>query len=178
MALPPQKFREIVFQLLYSSDLGFSQEKDIVELLMGELEVSKKNVLIAQEHVKTIRQHQTEIDETITKTAISYEFERIQSVERNILRLGTYEILFDSSIPPVVAITEAVRLAKKFGTPESAAFVNAILDAIYKASQGEQIDAEILVKQAETLKMSEQVATDLQNEPPQTTGQQEETPQK
>lgn len=164
MALPPQKFREIVFQLLYSFDMGFSEEKDIIELIMHELEVTKKNVCIAQERMKNIRSQQQEIDEVIRKAAISYEFERIQTVERNVLRLGAYELLFDCTIPSVVAIAEAVRLAKKFGTPESAGFVNAILDSIYKASKGEKIDKEALRKNEEELKKSEQAASDLQNE--------------
>lgn len=167
MALPLQKFREVVFQLLYSSDLGFSQEKDIINLVMNELEVSKKNVIIANERVKAIREHHDAIDETIGKMVRSYEFERIQSVEKNILRLGVYEILFDNDIPPVVAISEAVRLAKKFGTPESASFVNAVLDAIYKSSLGEKVDIEVLQEKSEALKVSEQAAEELQNTPPQ-----------
>lgn len=168
MALPPQKFREIVFQLLYSSDLGFSQEKDIVELIMGELSVTKKNVMTAQSRAAAIETHLAEIDETISKTATSYEFDRIQSVERNILRLGAYEILFDKDIPSVVAIAEAVRLAKKFGTPESASFVNAVLDVIYKTSLGEAADISLLEEKSETLKKSEQAALEIQNEPPET----------
>jgi N utilization substance protein B len=164
MALPPQKFREIVFQLLYSSDMGFSEEKDIIALLMQELAVARKYVLAAQEKVKEIRKHQPELDDAIGKAAVSYEFERIQTVERNILRLGAYELLFDCTIPSVVAIAEAVRLAKKFGTPESASFVNAVLDAIYKLSKGENVDTSAIQERIEHLKQSEQTATEKQNE--------------
>jgi N utilization substance protein B len=53
-------------------------------------------------------------------------------VERNLLRLGAYEIYFSKSVPPKVAISEAVRLARKFASSESANFINAILDALYK----------------------------------------------
>lgn len=165
MALPPQKFREVVFQILYCQDMGHAQEKDIIELIMHELAVTKKNVLLGQERVKNVLTHKDEIDAIIGKTALSYDFERIQSVERNILRLSCYEILFDTAIPPVVAIAEGVRLARKFGTPESASFVNAILDAIYKTSQGQPVDVKILEQKANDLKMSEKAANDLQNEP-------------
>lgn len=164
MALPPQKFREMVFQLLYSDDIGFSEEKDIIEMIMNELKVTKKSALIGQERVIKIRQYLQKLDELIAKIVVSYEFERIQTVERNILRLGAYELLFDDEVPPIVAIAEAVRLAKKFGTPESAGFINAVLDSMYKTSKGENVDEDSILKKADTLKKSEQAATDLQNE--------------
>jgi N utilization substance protein B len=73
------------------------------------------------------------IDEKITSLSPDYSFARISRVEKTILRLGVYEILFDDLIPPLVAISEAIRLTRKFGTPESARFVNAILDRVYHA---------------------------------------------
>lgn len=166
MALPPQKFREIVFQLLYCQDMGHAHEADVLPLIMQELAVTRKNVLMGQERARAVAAHLKEIDDILAKTALSYDFERIQSVERNVLRLGAFELLFDESIPSVVAIAEAVRLAKKFGTPESASFVNAILDAIYKASQGQPVDEETLAERTEALKQSEQAASKLQNETP------------
>ena len=67
-----------------------------------------------------------------------YDIDRIHSVERNVLRLGIYELFFDPEIPPKVAIAEAIRMSKKFGTPESVSYVNAIMDNIYKRKQGTQ----------------------------------------
>lgn len=166
MSLPPQKFRELVFQLLYSYDMGYSEEKEIAKLLMKELAVARKHVFLAQERVVKVQSHRDLIDEMIGKTTISYEFDRIQSVERNILRLGVFEVLYDPSIPPVVAISEAVRMAKKFGSPESASFVNAILDSIYKLSLGEVVDKENLKRQADLLREKEQVIADLEIDPP------------
>ena len=72
--------------------------------------------------------------------------------------MGVYELLYDESIPPKVAISEAMRLAKKFGTPESATFVNALLDAIYKSSLGEQLDVTRLSESAKQLRKSEEIA--------------------
>lgn len=140
MTVPQQKFREIVFQMLYSFDVGHTSEADIGELLMKELAVTKKTVLKAQEKVQDIIAIEEELDRMIAQASLSYEFSRIQSVERNVLRLGLYELLFDKTIPPKVAISEAMRLARKFGSPESGAFINAILDTIYKASLGEEAD--------------------------------------
>ncbi|MBX9744017.1 MAG: transcription antitermination protein NusB, partial [Chlamydiales bacterium] len=68
-----------------------------------------------------------------------YVFERISRTERSILRLGTFELLFDPSIPPKVAIAEAIRICRKFGSPQSAQFVNAVLDSVFshvKAAAG------------------------------------------
>ncbi|MGC1879413.1 MAG: transcription antitermination factor NusB [Rhabdochlamydiaceae bacterium] len=130
MPISPQKFREIVFQLLYSDDFGGCAE--VVEMIMSQLAVTKKTVREACEIKEKILEKKTQIDELICKHSESYDFERIPRVERNVIRLGAYEILFSSDTPPKVAIAEAIRLTRKFATPEAAAFVNAILDSLYK----------------------------------------------
>jgi transcription antitermination protein NusB len=166
MSLPQQKFREIVFQMLYSYDLGKAKDEDMVPLLMAELSVTKKAVLNAQERVNLIQEKQPEIDLLIAKKSLSYSFERIQSVERNVLRLGVYELLYDDEIPPKVAIAEALRLARKFGSPESASFVNAILDNFYKESLGEQADTVMISKAIDNLAKSEEIAKEASLQPP------------
>jgi len=159
MALPQEKFRELTFQMLFGYDVAQAANQDeLLNLLMKELAVTKKTVILAQEKVKLIIAKLPEIDEMIASTSKSYNFERIQAVERNILRLGVYEMSFDDSIPPKVAISESIRLARKFGTPESASFINAILDALYKISLGETIDAEKMAKTVADLKVSEERA--------------------
>lgn len=139
MSLPLQKFRELVFQMLYSRDIGNATDEDMTPLLMGELAVTKQSVRQAQERVHAILEKQADIDEKIAQSSQSYAFERIQSVERNVLRIGVYELFYDPEIPPKVAIAEAMRLARKFGSPESATFVNAILDHLYKSKNGEAV---------------------------------------
>ena len=130
MALPDEKFREIVFQLLYSEDMSAANQEDMIALLSKELAVTRATVRKAQERVTEILKKKKEIDEWVMQSSVSYAFERIQTVERNVLRLGVFELLYDESIPPKVAIAEAVRLTRKFGTPEGGAFVNAVLDHI------------------------------------------------
>lgn len=165
MSLPQQKFREIVFQMLYSIDMGQASEEAMLPLLMAELAVTKQSVRKGQERVRLIIQKQAEIDAWIAKYSLSYTFERIQSVERNILRLGVFELLYDKEIPPKVAIAEALRLARKFGTPEAATFVNAILDSIYKGMIGEKIDETDLAQASKQLMHSEDVAYEASQEP-------------
>ena len=72
------------------------------------------------------------IDQVISRYADNWEIHRMATVDRNILRLATYELLFVEEIPPKVSINEAVDLAKKFGDVESGRFVNGILDRISK----------------------------------------------
>jgi transcription antitermination protein NusB len=164
-----QKYREAVFQLLYSYDIGNTDVKGIVDLLMSELAVTKKTIQNAQGRVQLIRTLLPEIDALIGRTSQSYAFDRIQTVERNVLRLGIFEMLFDDAIPPKVAIAEALRLARKFSTKESASFVNAILDSLYKSSIGVQANTKALEDTAKELARSEQIALEASLNPVKTT---------
>jgi N utilization substance protein B len=142
MPLPPQKFREIVFQVLYSRTYDACDAEETALMLMAELKVTKKSVLQARERAEQIGAKLPEIDCEIALASTEYSFDRISRVEKTILRLALYEILSDPSIPPRVAIAEAIRLTRKFGTPESAHFVNAILDKIYKKKHEPQLICE------------------------------------
>lgn len=132
MALPPQKFREIVFQLLYSQDFADADLSDTSPFIMEALKVTRRAVAEAHEKVLHILSYLPQIDEEIRQASTEYSFDRISRVERTVLRLGVFELLFETGLPHKVAIAEAIRLCRKFGTPESSHFVNAILDEIYK----------------------------------------------
>ncbi len=87
----------------------------------------------ALELLRGVEAHQAEIDRLIEERAEGWRLERLHSVDRNLLRLAIYELLHGpADVPPEVAIDEAVELAKKYGTERSPAFINAILDRIYK----------------------------------------------
>lgn len=129
MALSEQKFREIVFLLLYSFDFSKDME-EAAPLIMEELKVTKKSLKEASSRVESILAKLNEIDPLIAETSSSYDFQRIPRAEKNILRLGVFELLFDEAIPDKVAISEAIRLSRKFASFEAASFANAILDAI------------------------------------------------
>ncbi len=73
-----------------------------------------------------------EIDRMIGERTVGWRFERLALIDRNILRLGVYELLFLDEVPAEVAMDEAVELAKKFGTEQARSFVNGILDRIWK----------------------------------------------
>lgn len=135
MALPQAKFREAVFYAMFSWDFVKESEEGVVSMLMEQLAMSKKNVKEAIERAIKVVEKQDLLDEKISDKISDYDLEKISYIERNILRLATYELFFDKDVPEVVAIAEGIRLCRKFGTHEAANFINGVLDAVYKKNQ-------------------------------------------
>ena len=86
--------------------------------------------LFAEPLIRGTLEHRDEADEHIRKHAQNWDLHRMAAVDRNILRLAIYEMLYRDDIPPVVSINEAVDIAKKFSTQDSGKFVNGILDKV------------------------------------------------
>jgi N utilization substance protein B len=128
--MDPHKIRELVFLLLYSFDMGNGEKDELIDLLKEECKVSRTFVETALCRAHIIVQTLKEIDEFLGKISKSYTIERLQTVERNILRLGIFELIIEKEIPPKVALAEAKRLAKKFSTDEAAVFVQTLLIAL------------------------------------------------
>jgi N utilization substance protein B len=84
----------------------------------------------AQPLIEGMLAHLPEIDQRIRRYCQNYDFHRISAVDRNVLRLAIFEMLYRDDIPPVVSINEAIELAKEFGGPDSGRFVNGILDRV------------------------------------------------
>lgn len=126
------KARECALQILYQVDI----RKDPPEKLIAEFweteEVESEVKDFAEALVKGAVANTRKIDEMISKYASNWKLSRMAVIDRNVLRLATYELLFCEDIPPKVSINEAVDLAKKFGDIESGKFVNGILDRINK----------------------------------------------
>lgn len=106
-----------------------------------------------ERQVKGVVDHQAQIDELLNRFAPNWTVETMTLVDRNILRLGAYELAFDESIPSIVAINEAIELGKTFGGDASGKFVNGVLGAIYKdmleRGQRKAIDIEMEKKKQE-----------------------------
>ena len=160
MAIPNQKLREILFLLLFAEMQGMKDADATIELVMEQLKVSKSNVLKSIEKAKLILDRAKKIDELLQQVVVSYDLERIRTVEKTALMIGVYELILHKEIPPKVAIAEALRLTKKFGTPAATSFVNALLDSLYKMDQGLKVDAEEIKNSLEVLKQSEQADHD------------------
>lgn len=168
MSIPQKKSREILLLLLYSQQLSPSGPPgELQELIQGELKVTKKAIKEAEERLRKILEYLPTIDLIIRRISTSYDFDKIHILEKNILRLGAYEILYDADIPPKVGISEAVRLAGKFSTKASSSFVNAILDSLYKESIGKPIDLQSIVVSSEQLQQQEKDSVLQGEHPPQ-----------
>ncbi len=127
--------REFALQILYQTDIS---DGDVNEILAGFWEIrtdfeDAKDVRAYTENlVKGTLQKIKEIDLVIERFAENWEMKRMAYVDRNILRLATYEMVYLEDIPIKVAINEAVELAKRYGEADSSKFVNGILDQIAK----------------------------------------------
>lgn len=137
MALPHRKLREIILLILYSQETGGEELSDLEKIIREQLEVSRKYFFEAKQQVDKLFEYLPTIDLILSRVCKDVEIQKLQSIEKCLLRLGVYEILYDSDIPPKVVISEGVRLAKKFSTQSTSQFVNAILDNVYKESLGE-----------------------------------------
>jgi N utilization substance protein B len=124
--------RESALEVLYRFDIGNEAiDKSIVEILK-KIKFSPQGEKFFLKLVEETNKNLNLIDETIKQTLEHWTFSRLSSVDRAILRVACCELLFFIDIPPKVVINEALEIAKKYGSAESARFVNGVLDAIYK----------------------------------------------
>jgi len=124
--------RECALQILYQSDIRKEQPEKLFLDFWRDNEVGAEVSDFASSLVLGTLKNMKKIDETITSYASNWKLNRMAVIDRNVLRLATYELLFCDDIPQKVSINEAVDLAKKFGDTESGKFVNGILDKISK----------------------------------------------
>ncbi len=129
--------RSIVLQTLFEWDLNAIDRKEVVHVLernVAEFAPNKTDNAFIEKLLDGILGKQPELDQVIEKAAPEWPIDRISPVDRNILRLGLYELLFAdrAEVPAKVAINEAIELAKQFGGENSSRFVNGVLGAVYK----------------------------------------------
>ena len=129
--------RAYALQLLYARDGDPSTDVTMAATDWArefELEIDAGAQTFARELVAAATERTAEIDELIASASKNWRIERMSRVDRNILRLGACELLAFRDVPVKVVINEAVELAKRFGTAESSAFVNGVLDRIASAA--------------------------------------------
>jgi N utilization substance protein B len=125
-----RKARELALMLLYELDFRPSDLAAVLREFWRDRVVPPEVRAFADDLVRGTAEKIAELDGTIEANAAHWSLARIAPVERNILRLAAYELLFRDDIPERVAINEAIELAKLYGSEESGAFVNGILDQI------------------------------------------------
>jgi transcription antitermination factor NusB len=127
-------------QVLYQVDLrGPEVLADMDQCLTGSGDsedfsyyYTDKIKIFAREIISGCRAHADTIDCAIEDACTNWKLDRMAVVDRNILRIGTYELLFNSDTPPKVAINEAIEMAKNFGHEKSGKFINGVLDKIHR----------------------------------------------
>ena len=126
------KAREFALHGLYMFDTVSASVDRILSLDWVEEEVTDEARVFFKEITKGTIDHIAEIDELIKKHSRNWSFERISAVDKSILRLSVYSMLYDKEVDPVISINEGIELGKKFGGENSGNFINGILDAIRK----------------------------------------------
>jgi N utilization substance protein B len=141
-----RRAREIVLQLLYQHDLNHEQEPEVVQKFLRERLLHKgPSIQFASGLLSGTLDNRKKIDTVLTANAANWTVKRMATIDRNILRLGAYEILF-ADTPGQVAINEAIELAKRYGDRNSPAFVNGILDRILNSNQsGNQSEQDLIL---------------------------------
>ena len=127
---PRRKARAIALQALYEIDSTKHEVEAVVSRLLVEGELSAENNAFVRELVSQVIQNKEKIDCTMQKFAKAWPIKQISVIDRNILRLAIFEVLFDNRVSVKVAINEAVELAKKFGSDNSSKFVNGVLGSV------------------------------------------------
>ena len=136
-----RKAREYALQFLYGIDLvaiesGEQKKYDIFrgldEFWVGAAESDPDVRAFAEGLIKGTIEHLEDIDPVIQQAVDKWKLLRMAAIDRNIIRVSAYEIMFRNDIPDAVSINEALEIAKRFSTSESAAFINGILDRISK----------------------------------------------
>ena len=124
--------RELALKFLYQSELNAGNIDEQMKLFLERNSLQDEVEVFMKELVKSILKQIKEIDEVIQKFSDNWVLDRMTVIDRNILRMGTCELLLNFSTPPKVVINEAVDIAKKYGNEDSPEFINGILDKVYK----------------------------------------------
>ncbi len=125
-----RRARETALQILYQIEMTETPHNEALALYHESFEAPSSVWPFTEQLVQGVQTHKADIDQLIVAASEHWRLERMSLVDRNILRIALFEMLYCADIPPKVSINEAVDLGKTFGTEESGAFINGILDHI------------------------------------------------
>ena len=123
--------REAVVQTLYALEQGNDQAIEQFDELLKEKKIRNKKAEFARELLKGVLKHKDEIDKIIKEHLIDWDFDRLDKIDKQILRLGVYELKYTDT-PFQIIIDEAVKIAKNFSEDKAKSFINGILDRVAK----------------------------------------------
>ena len=125
-----RRARALALQALYEIDSTRHEAEAVVSRLLAEEELPEANNAFVRELVSQVVRNKENLDRNIQKFAPAWPIGQIPVIDRNILRLAIFEVLFDNKVSVKVAINEAVELAKKFGSDNSPKFINGVLGSV------------------------------------------------
>jgi N utilization substance protein B len=134
-----RKSRELAMQALFYMDMSQDDSNEMLERFCDNFSPPEKMVPFFLKLVKGVIQGKGEIDSILERFSDNWKLSRMSCVDRNTMRIAVYELLYCHDIPYKVSINEAIDMGKKFGTKESGAFINGILDSIRIALEKEEI---------------------------------------
>ncbi len=128
--------RELALKVLYQMEHGSEDVEAALRLFMANFKAPERQRGYAERLVRGIATHREEIDGLLEEASRRWRLARMPQVDRNILRLACFEMLFSAGdVPPKVAINEALEMAKRYGGQESPAFINGVLDSLLAANK-------------------------------------------
>jgi transcription antitermination factor NusB len=134
-----RRARELAIQVLFHMEYNPGDPGESFERVCESFGPPKEIRAYSREVVVGVWENRTELDRLIKRSSKNWRVERMSRVDRNILRIAIYEVLYRKDVPPKVSIDEAVELGKRFGAEESGAFINGILDHIYNQLKAEGV---------------------------------------
>ncbi len=141
--------RTVALQALFEWDFNnrLGNISDIVKHALQEFAGGAEDTQFSEELVAGVVENIDELDKIIVDTAPEWPIAQITIIDRNVLRLGIYELIFSKKVPPKVVINEAVEMGKRFGGESSGKFVNGVLGTLFKNIKIEKIDSTEETKQ-------------------------------
>jgi len=138
-----RKSRELALQALFYMDMVGDDSEERLALFLENNDSSVKTLPFFLKLVRGVTGARPQIDAIIERFSSNWKISRMSSVDRNILRIAVYEMLCWEDIPVKVSINEAIDIGKRFGTEESGAFINGILDSIHLATKNEKLEIRV-----------------------------------
>lgn len=130
---PESLARERAFLLAYASDMEGSLSGELISELQKE--TTEEVLLFSETLYSGMKANQKEIDEIIQRYLKNWTLERLRAVDRSILRIAIYELIFYKKTPEKVVFDEYIELAKRYGDTDSSSFINGVLDSVYKSGK-------------------------------------------
>jgi N utilization substance protein B len=137
-----RKAREVALQVLYELDVLEIDAEEGMALFWSHFEAPEDARPFASLLIEGAWNNRKQIDDLISSCSENWTISRMSKVDKNILRMAVYELLYCPDIPPKVTLNEAIDLGKIYGTENSGSFINGILDAIYITLHGKEEDQE------------------------------------